>query len=322
MKMRSRALFVALNLCVALVAKPSVAVTFNVIYDSSVGSAPAGFTSAFAFATSFLSSTYVDPITINMHVGWGEINGGALAPGNLGQSLTNQQGFYSYGQVRNALISDATSVSDFKAVGTLPVADPTGGRNFVMSNAEAKALGLLAGNATGIDGYVGFNSSANYTFAPNNRAVAGEYDFIGLALHEITEVMGRYGMTQNGCSNLCDSPIDLFRYTGSGVLNLSPTNGSYFSIDSGVTNLNTFNGISGGDLSDWAGLTPDAFNHSLNTNQIEGFSPTDITLMDAIGYDLTTPVPEPSTWAMMILGFAGIGFMAYRRKSKPALMAV
>jgi hypothetical protein len=31
-------------------------------------------------------------------------------------------------------------------------------------------------------------------------------------------------------------------------------------------------------------------------------------------------VPEPSTWAMMILGFAGIGFMAYRRKSKMALM--
>jgi hypothetical protein len=33
-------------------------------------------------------------------------------------------------------------------------------------------------------------------------------------------------------------------------------------------------------------------------------------------------VPEPSTWAMMILGFACVGFMAYRRKSKPALMAV
>ena len=36
----------------------------------------------------------------------------------------------------------------------------------------------------------------------------------------------------------------------------------------------------------------------------------------------TGAVPEPSTWAMMILGFAGVGFMAYRRKSKPALMAV
>ena len=35
---------------------------------------------------------------------------------------------------------------------------------------------------------------------------------------------------------------------------------------------------------------------------------------------VTTAVPEPSTWAMMIVGFAGVGFMAYRRKSKPALM--
>jgi hypothetical protein len=32
-------------------------------------------------------------------------------------------------------------------------------------------------------------------------------------------------------------------------------------------------------------------------------------------------VPEPSTWAMMLLGFTGVGFMAYRRKSKSALMA-
>jgi len=35
--------------------------------------------------------------------------------------------------------------------------------------------------------------------------------------------------------------------------------------------------------------------------------------------DLTTDVPEPSTWAMMILGFFGVGFMAYRRKSNLAL---
>jgi hypothetical protein len=31
------------------------------------------------------------------------------------------------------------------------------------------------------------------------------------------------------------------------------------------------------------------------------------------------PVPEPSTWAMMILGFLGVGFLAYRRKSGAAL---
>jgi hypothetical protein len=28
-------------------------------------------------------------------------------------------------------------------------------------------------------------------------------------------------------------------------------------------------------------------------------------------------VPEPSTWAMMLIGFAGLGFMAYRRGRRP-----
>ena len=32
-------------------------------------------------------------------------------------------------------------------------------------------------------------------------------------------------------------------------------------------------------------------------------------------------VPEPSTWAKMLLGFSGLGFLAYRRNSKPALIA-
>jgi hypothetical protein len=33
-------------------------------------------------------------------------------------------------------------------------------------------------------------------------------------------------------------------------------------------------------------------------------------------------VPEPSTSAMLILGFFGIGFVAYRQKGKPALRLV
>jgi len=31
---------------------------------------------------------------------------------------------------------------------------------------------------------------------------------------------------------------------------------------------------------------------------------------------LLSPVPEPSTWAMMILGFAGVGLMAYRHRNR------
>jgi hypothetical protein len=36
---------------------------------------------------------------------------------------------------------------------------------------------------------------------------------------------------------------------------------------------------------------------------------------------LSAAVPEPSTWAMMILGFLGLGFLAYRRKNQTALQA-
>ncbi|WP_213775399.1 PEP-CTERM sorting domain-containing protein [Bradyrhizobium sp. dw_78] len=31
---------------------------------------------------------------------------------------------------------------------------------------------------------------------------------------------------------------------------------------------------------------------------------------------IITAVPEPSTWAMMVLGFAGLGFMVYRRRGR------
>ena len=35
----------------------------------------------------------------------------------------------------------------------------------------------------------------------------------------------------------------------------------------------------------------------------------------------TTAIPEPSTWAMMILGFAGVGYMTYRRRNQTAAHA-
>ena len=34
------------------------------------------------------------------------------------------------------------------------------------------------------------------------------------------------------------------------------------------------------------------------------------------GVSIASSVPEPSTWAMMLLGFAGLGFYAYRRSGQ------
>lgn len=36
------------------------------------------------------------------------------------------------------------------------------------------------------------------------------------------------------------------------------------------------------------------------------------------GITISAAVPEPSTWAMMLLGFFGVGFMAYRRRGHAA----
>ena len=41
-----------------------------------------------------------------------------------------------------------------------------------------------------------------------------------------------------------------------------------------------------------------------------------IKLVDFGNYTVAGAVPEPSTWAMMMLGFFGVGFLAYRRKNQ------
>ncbi|MBR0725069.1 PEP-CTERM sorting domain-containing protein [Bradyrhizobium manausense] len=54
----------------------------------------------------------------------------------------------------------------------------------------------------------------------------------------------------------------------------------------------------------------------------DGPSWTSVTFRDAaFSATITSPVPEPSTWAMIILGFAGFGLLASRRKQEGALGA-
>jgi hypothetical protein len=55
------------------------------------------------------------------------------------------------------------------------------------------------------------------------------------------------------------------------------------------------------------------YNGSKWTNPEYGTSTLKI-LADFTFDPVCPPVPEASTWAMMILGFGGVGFMAYRRK--------
>lgn len=60
----------------------------------------------------------------------------------------------------------------------------------------------------------------------------------------------------------------------------------------------------------WA-LNANVADSSINwTNRLS----TDPTAPGQSGLSVMAAVPEPSTWAMMILGFVGIGLMRYKRK--------
>ncbi len=52
------------------------------------------------------------PITINLQVGWGEIDGKALAPGALGETIWTQTGPYTYSQIQAALTSSALAAGN------------------------------------------------------------------------------------------------------------------------------------------------------------------------------------------------------------------
>jgi hypothetical protein len=58
------------------------------------------------------------------------------------------------------------------------------------------------------------------------------------------------------------------------------------------------------------GLNDDIFSDNTGALQI-----------DVTGSTVVSGVPEPSTWAMMILGFVGIGAMTYRRRKSEMLAA-
>jgi hypothetical protein len=76
-------------------------------------------------------------------------------------------------------------------------------------------------------------------------------------------------------------------------------------------------------VDDWATETL-SFTANSTSTMIEFLGDSSQTASRYIGLDNVgvevAAVPEPSTWAMMILGFLGVGFMSYRRKQAgPAL---
>ena len=252
----------------------------NVTYDSSVAAAPAGFKTAVAAAVSYLESEFTNATTLNLTIGYGSVNGSALPSGDLGANQTSYD-VVSYATLQAALAANGTQPDQVAALAGLPATSPMGTANFIIANAEAKALGLSVGIAGVNDGYVGLSSAYAMSFDPANRAVAGSYDAIGVLEHEITEVMGR--TSSLGTYAGMYEPLDLFRYTSAGVRDLVPGAGS-FAVD-GTTLLQSYNAsASAGDLGDWAAsVTGDSFGNG-STGVAGLVTAVDLREMNVLGW--------------------------------------
>ena len=257
---------------------------------------------AFGAAAAQFTSIYNDPIHVNITV---TATAGTAV---LGESFSNLSGF-GYSTMYSHLLADSKTADDAIALGaggsvpsTDPAVDAPGHTHlWWTSRAEAKAIGLIPDDLT-TDGTFTFGAGNSYSFNPGSVG-AGQFDFQGVAMHEIAEIMGRIGLFGTTVSGRPATEndyelYDLFRYTAAGAANRSMTEGSgiYFSIDNGTTNLKNYNFPNGGtsDAQDWASGTNDSFNAFSNSGVMNPLTNVDFRAMDVIGYDRTT-VPEPST---------------------------
>jgi len=281
---KMKKLFCAVLLFLIFLPPPASALTFNITYDSSVTSLTnaAQVEAAFTTATQLFDDLYTNQATISMTVYWGPT--GPFSDGiDLGRSQFVLFQF-QYSDITSALASHRATAADTNSVASLPATDPTGGGTWLVPLAEARVLGLIPVDYPDEDGEVGFASDVIYTFDPNNRSVTGKFDFIGVAEHEISEVLGR-------CSiDLTTGfvPYDLFRFTNNAARSLDPNaTNAYFSVNNGLTALKFFyTNASIGDVQDWkSSSTPDAFDAFSSSGHLNPVSTVDITALDVLGYN-------------------------------------
>lgn|GEM_PF-1965529 len=272
----------------------------------------------------------------------------------LGESTTGGFNTLSYGAFVSDLAAEhGGGVVRAEALASLAGSEPSiyGGGDISITGALGAALGLTGlnginafdgvctlGNAGCYDGMITItNDPGTLLYYRNGPEAAGAYDFYSVAEHETDEVLGTSSCVDttgasltNGCAGIAAaSAVDLFRYNAGQRVFIDTTTGAYFSYDGGVTN-GTSNGkvyntlANGDDYADFVSSCP----NNLNIQDATGCPGTanlnitndgggEINILDAIGFNLlhAAAVPEPSSWALMMVGLGGVGAaMRSRRK--------
>jgi PEP-CTERM motif len=316
-------------------AQANVDVIPDFLSSVTVSSGASKIEDAIDSAINIFHNLYINDLTIMVDFSYTPRSGGDL--------LSTTQTYFDvpYITYAKALKADSSTHRGntvlTTAIANLSKGNDAGGANdMALTGAQVAMLGLGPGsysNAT-----ININSDQSFAFTrpvPNSR-----YDVLGGLEHELDEVLGGGGggSTLNSIASSCSNnpsnffcnkvgSLDLYRYSRPGVPSFSTSNGAgaYFSVDGGRTKIEAFNQSSSGDFGDFAPpgtgagqLIQNAFN-STGQDEPYAISSPEYTMMESIGYDGI--VPEPTTWAMLLLGFAGLGFLGLRGSRKTAAHA-
>jgi hypothetical protein len=222
--------------------------------------------------------------SITIDVGYGTVQGSAMAGGAIGQTIINAtldfpatwdqllaammaHGNHTKSQPYNQMISH---LPGFGSGG--PAGNPFS-PTFYVCSAAARLLKLAPQynsvvkpsnfTSSGIDAWCGFATSGAS---------------IATVLHEFTEALGR---------TVQFWPMTGSRFSSSGVWDqTSNTAGTYFSLDGGVTNIAPYgNGVSGTDYGDWlTTYNNEPFDAQDGGSLVQHLTPLCLQVFNAMGF--------------------------------------
>ncbi len=246
---------------------------------------------AFDYAASIYNNLFKDPIHITITLG------AVPCSEYLYTTLYYYYDSIAYSDLKQYLSDEITSADDALAFASLPSVNDSIPDKHMLMSAQAKALGIIPDDELEDGVYLICTRAGNYSFDPAARGIPNKFDFIGLALRGIGEIIGRMsgiGITANPTKDF--GTLDLFRFRAPGVHDVTDSENTYFSIDSGMTNLKNFdfpNGTGTSALA-WKNIEnhSDVFDTYFSFDMQAEFSPIDIQSLDIVGFDLTAK-PSP-----------------------------